>query len=131
MMDKLTSLLVKESHPLQVTITALGSSYSDRLITLRVCEREVSQVLSFLLLSDCTISTIPVDLTCALCKKKTKTVYVPNFSFWFALPGQFAYSYSLFINNSTLLTLFIIILFIFVHIIIYDSIFLILITDQL
>ena len=71
-MDKLTSLLVKESHPLQVTITALGSSYSDRLITLRVCDREVSQVLSFLLLSDCTISTIPVDLTCALCKKKPK-----------------------------------------------------------
>ena len=32
MMDKLSSLLVKESHLLQVTITLLGSSFSDRLI---------------------------------------------------------------------------------------------------
>ena len=31
MMDKLSSLLVKESHPLQVTISALGSLFSDRL----------------------------------------------------------------------------------------------------
>ena len=38
------SLLVKESRPLQVTVTALGSSFSDRL-THRVCEGEVSQVL--------------------------------------------------------------------------------------
>ena len=32
MMDKLSSLLVQESRPLQVTISALGSSISDRLI---------------------------------------------------------------------------------------------------
>ena len=32
MMDKLSSLLVQESHPLQVTLTALGSSFSNRLI---------------------------------------------------------------------------------------------------
>ena len=32
MMDKLSSLLVKKSRPLQVTVTALGSSSSDRLI---------------------------------------------------------------------------------------------------
>ena len=32
MMDKPSSLLVKESHPLQVTITVLGSFFSDRLI---------------------------------------------------------------------------------------------------
>ena len=32
MTDKLSSLLVKESHPLQVTLTALGSSFSNRLI---------------------------------------------------------------------------------------------------
>ena len=31
-MDKLSSLLVKESHPLHVTISPLGSSFSDRLI---------------------------------------------------------------------------------------------------
>ena len=32
MMDKLSSLLVQESRPLQVTVTALGSSFSNRLI---------------------------------------------------------------------------------------------------
>ena len=32
MMDKLSSLLVKESHHLQVSITVLGSSFSDRLM---------------------------------------------------------------------------------------------------
>ena len=31
MMDKLLSLLLKESHPLQITIAALGSSFSDML----------------------------------------------------------------------------------------------------
>ena len=31
-MDKLPSLLVQESHPLQDTLTALGSSLSNRLI---------------------------------------------------------------------------------------------------
>ena len=32
MMDKLSSLLMQEFHPLQVTLTALGSSFSNRLI---------------------------------------------------------------------------------------------------
>ena len=32
MMNKLSSLLVQESHPLQVTLTALSSSFSNRLI---------------------------------------------------------------------------------------------------
>ena len=32
MMDKLSSLLVQESRPLQDTISALGSSFSNRLI---------------------------------------------------------------------------------------------------
>ena len=32
MMDELSSLLVQESHPLQDTISALGSSFSNRLI---------------------------------------------------------------------------------------------------
>ena len=32
MMDKLSSLLVQKFHPLQDTFTALGSSFSDRLI---------------------------------------------------------------------------------------------------
>ena len=32
MMDKLSSLLVQQFHPLQVTVTALSCSYSNRLI---------------------------------------------------------------------------------------------------
>ena len=45
MMDKLSSLLVQESHPLQDTISALGSSGP-----------------SFLLLSDCTTNTAPSSI---------------------------------------------------------------------
>ena len=55
MMDKLSSLLVKEFPPLQVTITALGSSFSNRLIKPK-CVKERSHR-SSLLLSDCTTST--------------------------------------------------------------------------
>ena len=39
MMDKLSSLLMQESHPLQDTISALGSSFSKRLIHKCVKER--------------------------------------------------------------------------------------------
>ena len=56
MMNKLSSLLKQESHPLQVTLTALGSSFSNRLIHPK-CVKE--RYPSFLLLSNFTISTAP------------------------------------------------------------------------
>ncbi|CAB1417917.1 unnamed protein product [Pleuronectes platessa] len=41
---KLSTLMETQSQPLQDSITALGSSSSDRLIPLNVSEGEVSQV---------------------------------------------------------------------------------------
>ena len=66
MMDKMSSQLVKESN-LQVTITAAGRSFSDSLTHKCVKERYRR---SFLLLSDCTTSAVPVELTCAWCHKR-------------------------------------------------------------
>ncbi|KAI3360040.1 hypothetical protein L3Q82_014368, partial [Scortum barcoo] len=40
MMAKLSSLLNNTSHPLQDTLTALGSSFSERLLHPRLCEGE-------------------------------------------------------------------------------------------
>ena len=57
MMNKLSSSLVQESHPLQVTLTALGSSFSNRLIHPKCVKERYHR--SFLLLSDCTTSTAP------------------------------------------------------------------------
>ena len=77
MMDELSSLLVKESHPLQVTITALGSSFSNRLIHPK-CEGEVSQVLPSCCCQSVQPALLPVDLTvhCAI-----QTIYTTNFLF--------------------------------------------------
>lgn len=57
MMEKLSSQMENMSHPVQDTLTTLGSSFSDSLLHLQRV-REILQVL--LLLSDFTINN-PVD----------------------------------------------------------------------
>ena len=57
MMDKLSSPLVQESHSLQVTITALGSYFSNRLIHSKCVKEKYHR--AFLLQSDSTTTTAP------------------------------------------------------------------------
>ena len=61
---------MQESHPLQVTITALVSSFSNRLIHPN-CEGEVSQVLPSCCGLTLQPALLPIDQACALCHKIT------------------------------------------------------------
>ncbi|TWW77670.1 hypothetical protein D4764_12G0010600 [Takifugu flavidus] len=59
-MAKLSSMLNNTSHPLQDTLTALGSSFSERLLHPRCVKRGIAD-LSCRLLSDCTINITPAS----------------------------------------------------------------------
>ena len=56
---KLSSMMDDSSHPMQDTLSALNSSFSDRLLHPRCVTERDTAGLSCLLLSDSTISTAP------------------------------------------------------------------------
>ena len=80
MMDKLLSLLMQESHPLQVTLTALGSSFNNRLIYPK-CEGEVSQALPSCCCQTVQPALLHIDLTLysAMCSSLYKLISSPIF----------------------------------------------------
>ena len=61
MLVKLASMLERDSHPLQDTLTALCSSFSDRLRHPK-CVKERDRRSFLLLLLDCPTSTAPVTI---------------------------------------------------------------------
>ena len=107
MMDKLSSLLEKESHTLQVTFTALCSSISHRLKHPRCVKRGVAGPTvreryrrSKCVKERCDRSFLLPAVRLYSPHFAIKTLHMTHFSFW--TTGQLSFPYLLFINNNTL-----------------------------